>query len=54
MLWPVVLPGYKWRLPPTPDRAALRSLIPFELSHALAVAVERALSGPSPLASGMP
>ena len=33
--------GYgKWRLPPSPDRAAIRSLIPRQLSRAIALACE--------------
>jgi hypothetical protein len=34
----------KWRLPPSPDRAALRSLIPRELSEALCLACEQFMS----------
>jgi len=34
----------KWRLPPSKDRPALRSKIPFELSLALCLACEHALS----------
>ena len=34
-------PGYgKWRLPPSRDRAAIRSMIPRQLSKALSIAVE--------------
>lgn len=38
-------PGYgKWRLPPSEDRAAVRSLIPAQLSKALCMAIEREVS----------
>jgi hypothetical protein len=34
-------PGYgKWRLPPSRDRAAIRSMIPKQVSNALCIAVE--------------
>lgn len=41
---PCLLPqtrGHKWRLPPTPDRAALRSKIPYEIGEAICRAVEQ-------------
>jgi hypothetical protein len=37
-------PGYgKWRLPPSSDRAARRSLIPYQISKALCMAIEQDL-----------
>jgi hypothetical protein len=32
--------GHKWRLPPSPDRAALRAKIPYEIGEAICRAVE--------------
>lgn len=43
---PSLLPdtaGHKWRLPPSPDRAALRARIPYEIGEAICIAVERRL-----------
>jgi hypothetical protein len=33
--------GHKWKLPPTPDRSALRAKIPYEIGSAICAAVER-------------
>jgi hypothetical protein len=33
--------SHKWRLPPTPDRTALRAKIPYEIGEAICLAVER-------------
>jgi hypothetical protein len=33
--------SHKWRLPPTPDRTALRAKIPYEIGEAICAAVER-------------
>lgn len=33
--------AHKWKLPPTPDRSALRAAIPYEIGEAIAIAVER-------------
>jgi hypothetical protein len=51
VLWgwlPCLLPqtkSHKWRLPPSPDRAALRAKIPYEIGDAICRAVElRSLS----------
>lgn len=32
--------GHKWRLPPSPDRAAIRAIIPYEIGAAICAAVE--------------
>ena len=32
--------GHKWRLPPSPDRAAIRAKIPYEIGEAICRAVE--------------
>lgn len=41
--------GHKWRLPPSPDRAAIRAQIPYAIGEAICRAVEaRALNGASP------
>ena len=40
---PCLLPqttGHKWRLPPSPDRAAIRAKIPYEIGEAICRAVE--------------
>lgn len=40
---PCLLPqtkGHKWRLPPSPDRAAVRAMIPYEIGEAVCRAVE--------------
>ena len=41
--FPGLLPqtkGHKWKLPPSPDRAALRAKIPYEIGEAICRAVE--------------
>ena len=46
VLWgivPCLIPqtkGHKWRLPPSPDRAAKRAMIPYEIGEAICRAVE--------------
>jgi hypothetical protein len=46
--FPGLLPqtkGHKWRLPPSPDRAALRAKIPYEIGAAICKAVEARRDG---------
>lgn len=53
--FPGLLPqtrGHKWRLPPSPDRAALRAKIPYEIGESICRAVEaRAMESESYSAS---
>ena len=46
--FPGLLPqtrGHKWKMPPSPDRAALRAKIPYEIGEAICAAVERRRAG---------
>jgi hypothetical protein len=41
---PCLLPqtrGHKWRLPPSPDRAALRAKIPYEIGETICISIEK-------------
>ncbi len=37
--------SHKWRLPPSPERTALRAKIPYEIGEAIVLAVERLATG---------
>jgi len=49
--FPGLLPktrGHKWKLPPSPDRAAIRAMIPYEIGETLCRAVEGRASDDRP------